>query len=101
MDCETLSIEAESGAEALELVSETGGLHFDVLSTDLGMPGIRGTELSHILLEKRPGLKVLHISGCADDMISDRRLPAKAIPLSQKPFSSISLVSAVRKLLDE
>ena len=51
--------EAANGAEALEMARK---LKFDVLLTDLTMPGVSGTELIKRLLADNPAMKILVLS---------------------------------------
>ena len=53
---------AQDGQEALGL-ADNGGGPFDVLVTDVHMPGIDGITLAKTLAAKQPGLKVLLLSG--------------------------------------
>jgi nitrogen-specific signal transduction histidine kinase/CheY-like chemotaxis protein len=75
-----------SPAQALDILrSET----FDLLLTDVTMPGMSGMELAERALALHPGLRVLLASGFAEDM-----LPG-AWPLLEKPYSREQLAHAV------
>lgn len=67
---------------------------FDLLLTDVVMPGKSGPELAVELQALQPALPVLFMSGC----LGDARLPEGAA-LLEKPFSLGSLVEAVRRQL--
>ena len=87
-------LEAETGLEALSLVDGyPGPIH--LLVTDLVMPGIRGTEFAERLLERRPNVPVIYISGYSDEEITD---PAAAF--IQKPFRLQELGAKIRSILD-
>lgn len=58
-------ISARSGEEALQALNQYSG-PLDVLVSDVHMPGIRGHQLGLKLSETRPGLKVILMSGYAD-----------------------------------
>jgi len=77
-----------------------GKAAFDLLLTDVVMPGICGPELSKRLLELRPGIRVLFMSGYTDDALSRLNLAASDIQLLQKPFSAVDLTRRVREVLD-
>ncbi|MFZ0546312.1 MAG: response regulator [Candidatus Promineifilaceae bacterium] len=88
---------AEDGQVALELVAQHEG-HIDLLLTDVVMPGINGRELAAHLLQSRPTLKVLLMSGYSREKIGDQGFTA---PLLQKPYTPQELAQWVRKILDE
>lgn len=91
-------LEASDGDEAL-IVAEQHHDAIDALVTDAVMPNMNGRELFEQLERTRPGLKVLFVSGFANDaMIRDGKLPRGAAFLS-KPFQHDKLARAVRHLL--
>jgi two-component system cell cycle sensor histidine kinase/response regulator CckA len=63
------------------------------------MPIMRGTQLAARLRELKPELKVLLISGYADDL-TDGLERRQADGLLQKPFTADALMARVRKVLD-
>jgi PAS domain S-box-containing protein len=88
------------GAEAVRLL-EDPRQEFDLLISDVVMPGMRGIELARRAHELRPELPVLMMSGYTTPMAEeDRRAMAEA-PLLEKPFSRRDLLGQVRTLLDE
>lgn len=88
------------GSDALPLL-EAPRREFDLLVSDVVMPGMRGVELVRRALEIRPGLPVLMMSGYTTPLEDeDRRAMAEA-PLLEKPFSRRDLLGRVRELLDE
>jgi PAS domain S-box-containing protein len=74
---------------------------FDLVVTDLIMPGMSGRELVQALHQIRPGLKALYMSGYTEDEIIRRGLHDPGVAFLQKPFTADVLVSRVRALLDE
>jgi len=60
-------LEAADAASALEIAREHPGA-IDLLVTDVVMPGMRGPELHHNILEMQPHIQVLFISGYAADL---------------------------------
>ena len=91
-------IEAERGEKAIQLV-EHSQTSIDLLLTDVVMPGIGGKQLAKRLLELRPGLHVLYMSGYTDDVINNRVLPENTL-LLPKPFTRAILLRKVREALD-
>jgi two-component system, cell cycle sensor histidine kinase and response regulator CckA len=91
-------LEAAGGAEALEIArSHSGQIH--LLMTDVVMPAIGGRELAQQLLELRPQMKVLYMSGYTDDTIIERGILDRGVVLLQKPFTRRGLAQKVRELL--
>ncbi len=88
--------EAENGATAREL-AETVGEEFDLLVTDVVMPGQTGRELAAILRKARPSLPVVFMSGYSD-VAGDGHDPAD--PFLAKPFAPDDLRRAARQALD-
>ena len=71
-----------------------------LLLTDIVMPRLSGRELARQLIRLRPELKVMFISGYADDsMVNDGRAEAGAAFL-RKPFTPAALAAKIREALD-
>ena len=87
-------------SEALRLAQRHKG-QIALLVTDLVMPDMNGWELSERLLHLRPELKILYVSGYADDRIANKDPRAEGIELLQKPFTPQQLATRVRKVLDQ
>jgi CheY-like chemotaxis protein len=90
---------AATGAEALELVEHAQP--FDLVVSDVVMPGLSGPELARTLRTYRPGLPVLYMSGYTDDVLDAEALDQPATGFLRKPFTRSELVGAARSLLDE
>lgn len=87
-------LEADGGHSALALAASYPG-RIDLVISDLYMPGLHGPAVAEKLAESRPGLKVLFISGYADnDVVGRSGVPAGSNFL-QKPFSTEALAAAV------
>jgi PAS domain S-box-containing protein len=86
-------VEAESAEGALRMLED--GLAIDVLITDHLMSGMDGTELAHLVRATRPGVKVLIVSGYAEDQGVDADLPRLT-----KPFRSADLAGKLADLVD-
>ena len=91
---------ASNGNEALRLI-EKDKLSFNMLVSDMVMPGMNGRELSEELLKRNRDLKYLIISGYSHDYISQDGVLEEGINFLQKPFSVSSLIERVRDILDE
>lgn len=91
---------ADSPRKALEMVAGyEGDIH--LLLTDVIMPEMNGRDLSHKLAAIYPGMRILFMSGYADDVIADCGVLEPGVKLLQKPFSLAALGKAVREALDQ
>ncbi len=88
---------ASSGPEALKLAREAGRI--DLVISDVVMPKMNGREFADCLLRARPQIKLLFVSGYADDVVLHAGLPVEATPFLQKPFSLRQLGAKVQELL--
>jgi CheY-like chemotaxis protein len=89
---------AASSNEAVQLLSGDGG-RFDLLLTDLVMPGIGGREVARMCRDRHRDVRVLYMSGNADGLVQDGVLPP-GLALIQKPFAGPVLLDRVRAILD-
>jgi two-component system, cell cycle sensor histidine kinase and response regulator CckA len=88
------------GAEAVRLL-EDPRQEFDLLISDVVMPGMRGVELARRAHELRPELPVLMMSGYTTPMAEEDRQVMAEAPLLEKPFSRRDLLGAVHSLAHE
>ena len=92
-------IEAADGAVAMQIaVAHDAVIH--LLLTDVIMPGMNGRELAQRVLEIRPNVKVLYMSGYTENVIGRNGTLDAGIRLLQKPFTLRDLKSKVREVLD-
>ena len=89
---------AASADEALRLFEENAAI--DVVLTDVVMPGASGPELVRQLVEQRPGLKVIYMSGYTEDAIVHHGVLEPGIAFLHKPFTSDTLGEKIRETLD-
>src|SRR5579859_5801815 len=90
---------AGSGEEALEVAANFGGT-FDLLLTDVVMPGMNGRVLAEHLLPRQPGMRVLYMSGYTDSFIAGHGVLEAGTHLLHKPFTDEVLIRKVREVLD-
>lgn len=90
-------LEAATGGEALEVFE--AHTPFDLLVTDLSLPGTGGWELAERLERERPGTRVLVISGHSQSHSRSIHV-ATHLPFLSKPFSPAELARKVRDVLD-
>jgi two-component system cell cycle sensor histidine kinase/response regulator CckA len=92
-------LSAGNGEEALEIAVGFAGI-FDLLLTDVVMPGMNGRVLAEHLLPRRPGMKVLYMSGYSDSFIAGHGVLDPETHLLHKPFTEVDLIRSVRQALD-
>ena len=92
-----LAASTATEAEAL-FAQEVGGI--DLLVTDIALPDGTGPALFKRLVEKRPSLRVVYMSGYTDEMLVDQAALERAGGFLQKPFLGDGLVRKVRDALD-
>jgi two-component system, cell cycle sensor histidine kinase and response regulator CckA len=92
-------LQAASAEEALPIAAAHAG-RLDLLLTDVIMPGASGPELARRLLEKRPGTRVLYVSGYTDASMASQGALDDGAYFLQKPFTPESLARKVREVLD-
>jgi len=91
--------EAASGIEALEVMKEEAGGNVDLVVSDVVMPELDGPSLLRELRKTRPDLKIIFISGYAEDAFR-RNLPeGESFHFLPKPFSLKQLAVAVKETL--
>lgn len=90
-------LEATSADEAMR-VSETRS--FDLLLTDVVMPGRDGRRLADDLISRMPRLRVLFMTGYSEDVILRKGIQTAERVCVHKPFTAQQLFSAVREVLD-
>ena len=92
-------LEACHGIEALVITERhTKAIH--LLLTDVVMPQLNGRELAEQLVAKLPELQVLYMSGYTNDAVLRRGLSAADTNFLHKPFTTGTLTSRVRQLLN-
>jgi PAS domain S-box-containing protein len=90
---------AASGEEALDVAARSG-VNFDLLLTDVVMPGINGRALAEQLLPRQPGMRVLYVSGYTDSFIAGHGVLDPGTYLVHKPFTEEELIQRAREVLD-
>jgi signal transduction histidine kinase len=91
-------LSAAGGKEAAAAVDRhEGPIH--LMLTDMVMPGMSGPELADRLKSKHSSMKVLYMSGYADDAVLRHGELAPGMPFLQKPFTSATLTQKIREVL--
>ncbi len=93
------AIEAEDGGGALAVVRSDARI--DLLVTDVGLPGnLNGRQLADASRAKRPGLKVLFITGYAENAVLDDAHLERDMHVITKPFAMDALAARIRELIE-
>ena len=90
------TVEAADGAEGLEALNDGG---FDLLLSDIRMPVMDGIELTHKAAAAHPGLRILLMTGYAEQRERADDLAAKIVDVVSKPFSLPDIRTAVARAL--
>jgi signal transduction histidine kinase len=91
--------EAADAEAALRILDDSGTV--DLLLTDVVMPGMNGRNLAEAAKLRRPGLKVLYMTGYSRNAIVHQGRLDAGVSLMQKPFSQNVLAMRVRTMLEE
>ncbi len=92
-------LEAANGVEAIEVLERhQGGI--DLVVSDVVMPEMDGPTLLRELRSRNPGLKIIFVSGYAEDAFQ-KHLPADGSQFAflAKPFTLKQLVNEVKETL--
>ena len=91
-------LEAGNGVEAIELIESRGG-DVDLVVSDVVMPEMDGPTLAKELRTRNPGLKIIFVSGYAEDAF-EKNLPDEVkFNFLAKPFTLKQLVAAVKETM--
>lgn len=91
-------IEASNGEEALEICRTHSGA-IDLILSDIIMLKMTGRELAEQAVQLRPGIKVVLMSGYADEITTDQ-IVKTGFQFIAKPFTSNALATKIRETLE-
>ena len=86
-----------SAENALEVLQTDK--NFQLLITDMVMPGLNGIELSHQVLEEIPDIKIILASGYSEDILKGEFADIDNLSFIPKPFSLSDLTQKVYEVL--
>ena len=90
-------IEAGDGEAGLQVLQSPRRV--DILLTDVKMPGLNGYQLAEAAMSLRPEMRILFMTGYADETVPDAIVGA-SIPILRKPFDFDNLAQSVRDALN-
>jgi two-component system cell cycle sensor histidine kinase/response regulator CckA len=88
-------LEAENAEEALEKLADPT-LEVDIFVTDVVMPGLDGPTWVKKALEDRPNVRVIFVSGYAEDALAEMQSRIPNSVFLPKPFSLSDLAATVQ-----
>lgn len=89
-------VQAASAEEALRIAGE-GDLPFDMVLTDVVMPGLSGVQLARRLNRRWPDLPIVLVSGFSEELASGY---GAQYELLRKPFTRGALLDVLQRHLD-
>jgi PAS domain S-box-containing protein len=92
------AIEAADGSAGLQVLQSD--VRIDLLVTDVGLPGgMNGRQVADAARQARPGLKVLFITGYAENAVLSHGHLEPGMHVLTKPFAMDALAARVRELI--
>jgi two-component system, cell cycle sensor histidine kinase and response regulator CckA len=92
-------LEASSGVHALEVMAEHGA-DVDLVVSDVVMPEMDGPTLLKHLRKSNPGIKIIFVSGYAEEAFRNNLDQDEVFTFLPKPFSLKKLAAAVKEVLE-
>jgi CheY-like chemotaxis protein len=90
---EDMGYEVVISSDPLKGTDEALSRDFDLILTDIRMPGRNGAEITETVLAKKPNARILCITAYPNDPLAERAVKAGAVGLLKKPFE-------IAKILD-
>jgi CheY-like chemotaxis protein len=97
---------AELGYKALEAADGPSGLRIlqspqriDLLITDIGLPGLNGRQVADAARLQRPELKILFMTGYAENAAINNGILSPGMQMITKPFAMDALTRRIRDLM--
>jgi two-component system cell cycle sensor histidine kinase/response regulator CckA len=91
-------LEAGNGVEAIEVLAKHGG-EVDLVVSDVVMPEMDGPALLKELRKRKPELKIVFVSGYAEDAFAKSLPQGEQFAFLPKPFTLKQLVAAVKETM--
>lgn len=90
--------QATDGARGLELITESRG-NYDLVVSDIRMPEMDGVEMAKAAAKAVPGLRILLMTGYADQRERAEELNGIIMDVVQKPFTLAEIRARIGKAL--
>lgn len=92
------AIQASDGPSGLKLLQSA--MRLDLLVTDIGLPGLNGRQVADAARQTRPDLKVLFMTGYAENATIANGFLEPGMEMITKPFAIDALVTRVRDIIE-
>src|SRR5262249_38698171 len=92
-------LQAGNGVEAIEVIESRGG-NVDLVVSDVVMPEMDGPTLAKELRTRNPNLKIIFVSGYAEDAFEKNMPEGGQFHFLPKPFTLKQLVATVKETMD-
>ncbi|MBB4155507.1 PAS domain S-box-containing protein [Sphingomonas jinjuensis] len=92
------AIEAVDGPSGLKILQSTRRI--DLLVTDIGLPGLNGRQLADAARERRPELKVLFMTGYAENATIANGFLDPGMSMITKPFAIDAIATRIRSIIE-
>ncbi|WP_245410999.1 hybrid sensor histidine kinase/response regulator [Microvirga flavescens] len=92
------ALQAPDGPSGLKLLESASRI--DLLVTDIGLPGMNGRQLADHARKQRPGLKILFITGYAENAAIASGFLEPGMEMITKPFPIEAIASRIREMIE-
>ena len=91
------ALEAGDGPAGLKILQS--GERIDLLVSDIGLPGLNGRQVAEAAREYRPELKILFITGYAENAAMANGFLEPGMEMVTKPFAVDALAARIREMI--
>lgn len=99
LESEGYTVSATAGGEEAMELAAGRDLPFDLLVTDVELPGMQGVQVEQQIRALFPQVQVLYISGYPEEMVRQPEAIDPGAPFLQKPFTSRGLLQKIGEIL--
>ena len=92
------AIEAADGPTGLTILQSS--IRIDLLITDIGLPGLNGRQVVDAALQNRPDLRVLFMTGYAENATIANGFLEPGMEMITKPFAIEALATRIRDMIE-
>jgi PAS domain S-box-containing protein len=92
------ALEASDGPSGLKILQSKRRI--DLLVTDIGLPGLNGRQLADAARERRPDLKILFMTGYAENATIANGFLDPGMSMITKPFAIDALATRIRRMIE-
>jgi PAS domain S-box-containing protein len=93
------ALEAHDGPSGLKILQSR--IRIDLLITDIGLPGLNGRQIADAARQRRPELKVLFMTGYAENAALASGILEPGMAMVTKPFAMDDLAARIRRTIEE